>query len=242
MWGKTKFRYPYLLLMMVFFSQYIIAQKTETHREIQLQFVNSVRDTALVLGKEYINDFGEKFTVANIQYYISNIVLFNDEISENFPDQYFLLDQKQPSTLRISLLTGLEKITSIQFMIGVDSLQNVQGVQTGNMDPAKGMYWVWNTGYIMAKLEGHAPIINAPRHAFSLHIGGFDKGRNTSRSISLPTNKNMDHFEIMADINKWFNGIHSLPLKTNFFCHEPGSLAMQYADNYAVMFSLKEHE
>ena len=40
--------------------------------------------------------------------------------------------------------------------LGVDSLRNVTGVQTGALDPAMDMYWTWNTGYVMAKLEAAA--------------------------------------------------------------------------------------
>jgi hypothetical protein len=44
------------------------------------------------------------------------------------------------------LNTSLKNITAIKFLLGVDSLKNVSGIQTGALDPAKGMFWTWNTG------------------------------------------------------------------------------------------------
>lgn len=215
----------------------------ETFREINIQFINTIGNAPLQLNEMYTNDFGEKFTVTSFRYYISNIILIDEKNNskEYFKDQYFLIDQADKNSQTILLQTKLKEVSQISFMIGIDSLKNVQGVQTGILDPAKGMFWVWNTGYVMAKLEGNSNVVNAPRHAFSLHIGGFKKGQNTARTIQLDILKSSDTIKINANLDHFFKGIHDLPLKENFFCHEPGNLAMKYADNYATMFSIQEN-
>ena len=49
--------------------------------------------------------------------------------------------------------------TELQFLLGVDSLHNVSGAQTDDLDPAKDMFWTWNSGYVMAKMEGNSPAV-----------------------------------------------------------------------------------
>jgi len=59
--------------------------------------------------------------------------------------------------------------------MGVDSLRNVSGAQTGALSTANGMFWDWNSGYIMLKAEGMSP--NSTSKNFVFHLGGF-KGVN----------------------------------------------------------------
>ncbi len=239
---KSILQYYLLIFCCTFCCQNLWSQEN-FKRDIKIQFINTIGLTPLQLNETYTNDFGEKFTVSSFRYYISNITLVDEKnnSTDYFKDQYFLIDQSDSSSQNIFLQTSLKEITGINFMIGIDSLKNVQGVQAGILDPAKGMFWVWNTGYVMAKLEGNSNMVNAPRHAFSLHIGGFKAGQNTARIIQLNVSKHPGIIKINADINQWFKNLHDLPLKENFFCHEPGILAMKYADNYATMFFIQEN-
>ena len=50
------------------------------------------------------------------------------------------------------------------------------------------------------------------------------------------TGKNL--ITIEADINKWFQSTHTIKISQHPICHSPGELAMQFADNYANMFSI----
>lgn len=239
---KSFFKYYAILFCSFLFCTISFCQEN-TGKEIQIQFTNTVGDVPLKLNETYTNDFGEKFSVSSFRFYISNITLIDgkNNSANFFNDKYFLIDQSDSSSQQIFLTTILKEITQINFMIGIDSLKNVQGVQTGVLDPAKGMFWVWNTGYVMAKLEGNSSVVNAPRHAFSLHIGGFKQGQNTARPIQLEVKTNTGIIHIFTDINRWFKGINHLSLKENFFCHEPGDLAIKFADNYATMFSIHEN-
>ena len=87
------------------------------------------------------------------------------------PNTYFLVNQDEEASMAIemdSLPLGLYK--SIKFMIGVDSTRNVSGSQTGALDPANGMFWTWNSGYIFLKMEGTSPVIPNTGHNFTFHI------------------------------------------------------------------------
>jgi hypothetical protein len=126
-------------------------------------------------------------------------------------------------------------------LLGVDSIKNVSGTQTGALDPLQGMFWTWNTGYIMAKLEGTSPEAATAGHRFTYHIGGFRKGMETARKISLPfhqTVAQVKNLHIQADINQWFMGKSILRISETPVCHSPGILAVRIADNYSRQFSL----
>lgn len=180
----------------------------------------------------------------NFKYYLSGIVLYNGAANQAFPAQYFLVDEADSASKQLLLPTGLPRITAIGFTIGVDSLANVSGVQTGALDPAKGMFWTWNTGYVMAKLEGTAPVAQTPKHGFSFHVGGFAPGEQAARAVLLQLSTPADCsangvITISADILRWFSGKNTISIASTPRCHEPGQLAMQLADNYANMFSIK---
>jgi hypothetical protein len=119
-------------------------------------------------------------------------------------------------------------------------MTNTQGVMTGDLDPMHGMFWTWNSGYIYARLEGQSDSAKAPAHRFTWDIGGYKANANAARQIllNIPANRQGTQFTIEADITKWFDGKTPVKLSRSPTCHEPGTLAMQIADNYSTMFSI----
>lgn len=214
---------------------------TAAQHNLAIVFKHVAGNKPLNTDSTYINQSGEIFKVRHFKYYVSNIVLY-DSI-ENETQQlngYFLIDERIDTSKTILFTTSLQQVTSIEFLLGVDSLKNVNGIQTGVLDPARGMFWTWNTGYVMAKLEGTAPVANTPAHTFSYHIGGYKRNENAARKIvlSIPEDINdKKQIFITADVLRWFSAVHQMKIAEVAFCHEPGERAMQFADNYAAMFN-----
>jgi hypothetical protein len=135
--------------------------------------------------------------------------------------------------------------TAISFTIGVDSARNTSGAQTGALDPINGMFWTWNTGYIMAKLEGTSPKSTAGDKKFQHHIGGFEGANNAVRNITIDlTGKNIvlaankeSSVMIKVDVLKWFSpNIISIATNTNVM--DVNNTSKLIADNYEKMFSV----
>jgi hypothetical protein len=156
----------------------------------------------------------------------------------NFGDQ---------NSTRISLKAVPATYNRIAFTIGVDSIRNVSGAQTGALDPAKGMFWTWNTGYIMAKLEGNSGVSNQPNQVFEYHIGGFSGSENVVQKITLafPLNSAVGFLPergtlitITANANGWFSGPNPTSIALAPVCTTPGVLAKSIASNYANMFEV----
>jgi hypothetical protein len=218
----------------------LIVKGATAQQQLQLQFQHVVGNKPLQLFEQtYHNSFGEPFTVYRFRYYVSNIVLYNGSQNQVIRNTYFLIDEDDSLSKRITLNHKLDKVTAIEFILGVDSIRNISGVQTGALDPAKGMFWTWNTGYIFAKLEGVSDSCHTPGHAFALEPGGFRNGENALRTVRLNIPVESSTITIIADVLKWFQSVHTLKLANNPSCHRPGNLAMQLADNYATMFSVQ---
>jgi len=210
-------------------------------------FQNMIGDSSLQTGVVYTNAFGEPFSVRAFKYYISNIQLqYADSHIYKINIAPHLVNEMDSTSKQLSFTAPAGTITSFQFLLGVDSIINTTGVQTGDLDPAKGMYWVWNTGYIMAKLEGTSAVAKSPGRQFSYDVGGYKNGENAARKItlSMPSASRQEvavihTIIIKADVLKWFTGAHDIRISEHPMCHEPGTLAMDIADNYQQMFSVK---
>ncbi len=239
-------------LVFVFFTLIAFAacKKDDPEKSfpVNISFHNKVGAADLTLNSTYTDPFGESITITNFKYYITNISFITTNGAEiKIPDTYYLVDEKSPSSKTISLTAGSNEFKGMRFLIGVDSTRNVSGVQTGSLDPANGMFWTWNTGYIQAKLEGTSPVSTEPFSEVAYHIGGFRTGENTIREINLnfpnPLILNTtasSEIIIHADAMKWFNAAHEIKIAGQAACHSPGNLAVSIADNYARMFSVKE--
>lgn len=210
---------------------------------VTLRFHSIIGNHPLELGRSYVNTLGDTIAVQRFKYYVSNIVI-TDAVGKDvylFPRRYYLVDAADSASQSIQLKVPELPLKQVRFMLGVDSIRNVSGVQAGALDPLNGMFWTWNSGYIMAKLEGVSSSAHVPGQRFTYHVGGFKTPNNTARLITLdlpPTTAPVNEVNIAADINAWFKGAFSLRIAEHPLCHSPGSLAVQIADNYRDMFSI----
>ena len=219
-----------------------------TTGSVEVSFSNYVGDSILILDtKDYLNANGDTFSVSKLNYYISNVKLTasdNSVFSET--ESYHLLQASDAASLKFNLVGLPEKnYTSITFTLGVDSLRNVSGAQTGALDPTKGMFWNWNSGYIMAKMEGMSPQSGDAMGMLMLHVGGFSGANNVLKTITInfPSSINVNHHampqvKLKADLAQWFKSPETIDFATTYMIHMPGASAKKVADNYADMFSL----
>lgn len=168
------------LLMLVFISACKDEKEPEPQNlqagNLQIAFVHK---WGMTLAPFYMNRLmvqpktGDSMTFTTLKYYVSNIMLKkNDGSWWAEPNSYYLVDALDS----LSCILNVKNIpagtyTELSYTMGVDSLRNVSGAQTGALSTANGMFWSWNSGYIMIKAEGLSP--DAPSGDFALHLGGF---------------------------------------------------------------------
>jgi hypothetical protein len=181
---------------------------------------------------------GDSMTFTKLRYYVSNIRLHKTDGSEWAPSEnYFIVDASDAEpTIELSKVpTG--SYTGMTYLIGVDSLRNVSGAQTGALDPAENMFWTWTTGYIFIKAEGESP--QSPMGTFTYHIGGFSGPNSAIRenhanfdntTLDIAVNANPAVHLYVNAARFWHGGImiEDMPM-----VHMPGENASTLANNFA---------
>lgn len=250
------------LICMVFFMAGIISCQKELHFDVipekdhnlvlHFQPVVQYDSNKMEFDQPYVNFFGQSFRVSKFQFYIHGIALINTDSGRVFTisaDKYFLVDCKDSASARIQIAVLPYKYNRIAFIVGVDSARNVSGAQTGALDPALGMFWSWNSGYVMAKMEGTSPSSQQAGNRFEYHIGGFKEPDNVIKPVTLlfPFGESIDlqpgkttEMTIAADVYDWFYNPHDIRLNVVPFIHSPGPLAKQVSENYSKMFTVTE--
>lgn len=198
----------------------------------------------------YKNELGQTFTVSRFRYYLSNIKLKTATGKEAGLPGYFLVDEADNDSKSLTLSdVPVGNYSSVSFIIGVDSLHNCSGAQSGALDPVNGMFWTWNTGYIFLKLEGHADPSLSPGHIFEYHIGGYAAPNNCIRRVTLNfgpkglsiSDHKDNHIALKADILQILKSPvfidFSLISSVTDFHH-----ATAIADNYSDMFTINADE
>lgn len=177
-----------ILFSMITFGYVHSQTKEKKQPTLEIQFKHFVGNELLKLDSiSYTNSLGQEFTITKFNYYISGIRLKRKDGNEYVSSSYFLIKEEDELSKRIQIdRIPPSEYTSIEFTIGVDSIKNCSGIQTGALDPIHGMFWTWNTGYIFLKLEGQSMASSMPNGILEYHIGGFKSPSNCIRTVSLP--------------------------------------------------------
>jgi hypothetical protein len=240
----------YRLCFLFFISTLFFACKKDDADKatIDVVFSNVFNGSPFVDGKYYVTANGDSTTVEVFKYYISNISFASADGSlYKEPNSYHLIDAFESESLKFSMPNvPASEYNSISFLIGVDSIRNVSGAQNGALDPEFGMFWTWNSGYIMAKFEGKSPQSPELDKTVMFHVGGFSGNFNTVKSvtIALPSTMNLSSkktsvIELQADAAEWFKNPITLNLANDYIVHSAGADAKKVADNYANMITVK---
>lgn len=223
--------------------------------QLNIEFENMVGNAPLVLTAAggtptwYVNANGDSFTVSKYNYYITNLELIKEDgTSYTNDDLNFLVIQSlQESKEYVFNDIPYGKYTKIRCLLGVDSLHNVSGAQEGVLDPIWGMFWDWNTGYIMAKLEGNSPSSAAPSQYISYHIGGFSGVFSSLKTleIELPSpiyvgEKEQSILIFKSDVAKWFDGEPPIDFSETYSIMDINKESWEFAQRYHRHLSVKE--
>ena len=238
------------ILLLIFFSscfgfsfgQKKIEKKPEL---IVLKFENIANRKKIIFNdSSYTNDFGEKYTVSKLKYYVSNVRFITTQKYKSAKN-IFLIDAAKENT--ITFLKPSGKITGIEFLLGVDSILNCSGGQSGALDPLNDMFWTWNSGYVMFKMEGRSDASKADLQRLEQHIGGYKGEFKTVRKIFVPIDKRYflnkkigaDKIVINVNLDKYWNGKNKIRINEQPMITTIGKAARDAADNFEGMFSVK---
>lgn len=179
----------------------------------------------------------EQFELDALRFYISNVNLIsNDAIVFDENDSYHLIDLIEKRNSFILTYPDNLVFDRIQFDLGIDSLTNVSGVYSGDLDPTKGMYWTWQSGYINFKLEGKHSASSAKNNVVQFHLGGYLPGQLALQTLSFNCSNSADiNFEF--DLNSF---LKSMDFSQEHTIMSPGARAVSMSSHIATYFLLNE--
>jgi MbnP len=216
---------------------------------LMVHFQVYVHGEPLQLNKKYKNPFGEIFELNRFRFYIGKAgPLYTESgFKQTARPDYQLIDFSDSSSTHIEIpaYSG-SACNGIQFQLGVDSAIQTKGAQSGVLDPVKGMFWTWNSGYLSFKMEGYSPISTQPAHIIAYHIGGYRYPNSTVWNIKINTT-NEEVFRITRDsrlivevpieLDYFFDGPTPLHIKEIPACTTPGQEARNLSENFVASFT-----
>ncbi len=192
-----------------------------------------VIDTYLPLSKT------DSVQITLLKFYLSNIELLNDKKTVwQESNSVHLMDLEDINSFRIALNVPKSiEFNSIKMNLGIDSLTNVSGALGGDLDPTRGMYWAWQSGYINFKLEGKSPICPTRKHAFQFHLGGYLGTDYAMQLIDFQLSKPVfDTITLQLNIQ---NFLSRIDLNQQNSIVTPSAEAVVLAQKVAQLFRLK---
>lgn len=207
-----------------------------------------VDNQALTLNTlRYNNDLGTPYQIEKFAFYLSNLKLKNTKTGASYtvPKSYHLVRAENSNifTINISNVAAGE-YDVLEYAIGVDAKQNTSLDQIGDLDPANGMAWDWNTGYKFIVLEGRYFMPNSATRGLVFHIGENANYKVYQLSLSNTNTQNLqiktgeiNSLSLNVNVAALFRSPNSIDFnKTNQVMGEED--AVKIRENSAKMISL----
>lgn len=144
-----------------------------------------------------------------------------------------LVDLHVPGSLS---LTGIPPrppgASHLRFLLGVDSSLQAGGIGGGALDPALGMYWTWQSGYIHIRTEGRFVGENKD---FQYHLGGFQGRQNSLCTITLSVPQGQGMPVLCLDVAAFLEQARKSETRSVM---SPGNAAVSLARLFAGLFTL----
>ncbi len=221
--------------LVILFTAISLMLSAQSLRSISVSFIPVYKGELFELNDEVDN---YDITISKLKFYLSNIGLSSSDKGDWIEkDSYHLLDFDEPKGMTIMLqIPENLAANSLNFNLGVDSLTNVSGAMSGDLDPMHGMYWAWQSGYINFKIEGKSDKCPGRKNKFQFHLGGFLAPFNAMQKVSLPIIIK-DEIYVVFDIGEL---IESVDVSKVYEIMSPKAKAVSMAQEAASLFKIVE--
>ncbi len=228
-----------IILAGICFSIQILAQEDT----LRIFFVPTMGEKVINLleSDQALRNDSLEIVIDKFLFYASQFQLLNDSIPVfEERNSFHLINASEPGSLFIDLLISQELVfNKLQFSVGIDSLTNVSGAMGGDLDPTKGMYWTWQSGYINFKLEGRSLQCPSRKNQFQFHIGGYQKPCYPIQEITLPLGDSRNKRELIVyiDLSKF---LEQIVLSETYEVMSPTAEAFELSHLLAKIYSLNK--
>jgi hypothetical protein len=151
--------------------------------------------------------------------------------------EHYLIDVEHDESMRLRFnLPDSISIDEVQFILGVDSVLQLNGAHSGVLDPIQGMYWTWQSGYIGWKFEG-VELGAGQSTAIQWHVGGFRTPYQTQRTVRLKIGEVRDSKQCSIKID-WL--LHDWRSIVPAEVMSPNDYARLLADRFQTCFQIQQ--
>lgn len=221
-----------MLLMLLFVSNLSLANS----RSFYFKIVPLWGENRMVFNKALNLSESQTVVIESFRFYISGICFLMDEKEVFCEGDSFRLIEASGETENTFDVNVPERIdfNKVKFNIGIDSITNYAGVRGGDLDPTKGMYWSWQSGFINLKLEGKITDVENKPARFEYHLGGFMFPFNSLQTVCASLTESTG-CTVLIDLKKFAEetGFETLKIMS------PSVEAMNYAHLISKSISVK---
>lgn len=224
-------RIVYIMIFCMLKGVVLFSQNTSC-----IKFNPSFGESKLVIDSTYQLNTTDSIQITALRFYISNIELMHQNKSVwKEAVQFHLMDAFNEKTLSVNIPSNIS-YTKLKFNLGIDSATNVSGALGGDLDPTKGMYWTWQSGYINFKLEGTSNVCKTRHNEFQFHLGGYQYPNNNLQTVFIDA-LSKQNIEVDIDVQKIINQIN---LAHQHHIMSPGQEAMDFSEKVINSLSIKK--
>lgn len=224
--------------ILLFSFLFYIGANAQTAK-MNLSFIPEISGKPLKQGvKYYIQQNSDSVSIDLFKFYISNVeFVSNGKVVVRQPESFYLLDMFDAQSCRV--LVPMQENTQfdhVRFNLGIDSATNISGAMGGVLDPTKGMYWAWQSGYINMKLEGTSNKCQERNHRFQYHLGGYSAPFSALQKVEIAVQSGKE-VSIAVDVEKFLG---QLNLGVLSHVMSPCAKAVELSAQATKMFSAKQ--
>ena len=236
----TKVLKFYIILLII--TGFCVTQSSAQKAIVKISINHFANGKKLHLGDStYYTSNGEPYLIKRLKYYISRPGFKN-----NLQDTAFLIDASGKNEFEINVDPGT--YPHFIFTLGIDSLMQSTGAQTGALDVMNGMFWTWNSGYINFKLEGYSDSSTADLNRIEHHIGGYRQPFATDKKIEISFTKPWKlkankSYELLLNFNldEYFKHSKGSLIKENALIMSSGQTPFEIAQTFPYLFTLQKN-
>ncbi|MBG6133124.1 hypothetical protein IWQ47_004542 [Aquimarina sp. EL_43] len=224
---------------------------TNTFGNAILDFKNTINNNGIELTTDsYTNASNEVYTISELKYIISNIVLIKangQEFVYPVDRSYFLINEEVLESKKVSLADiSAGEYTKIKFGFGVDQSKYPLNGMANFIPTAEesGMLWSWSAGYKFLKFEGTYTVNGGANMDFLIHVGSHGTTLDNYKEITieLPSTLTIEESKspeiaINVDIAKIFDGTNTHSLEVKNSIQVDAEFAPKIAENISAMFT-----
>ncbi len=187
----------YTLVIFLFCTPIFALAQSEAKPVFLLHIQPCFKQTPLLPDTPCMSAAGDAYALHQLRFYLGHFTFYRGKTPIFQKKAYHLLDFEDETSLALAFHFPENTVfDSLVFNLGVDSLTTASGAMGDDLDPTKGMFWAWQSGYINFKMEGVSKKCPARNGEFQFHLGGYLPPFQSVQQVSIKVGRKEDRTDL----------------------------------------------